>query len=171
MHTTQSIRDGINEFFNIDISSKKRDAKHFRARLIYYKLCFNLCYKPTYQSIGEAVNRDHSTVIYSIKTFDANIKFDPEFREMYESLKDTYDSFQVDEITVSDLMKSNHTQKKKIVELQNELLESKKPLRELSHYTEIDLLVELLDNMDDEQQYLLKCKLDALYKLNKNKVN
>lgn len=170
MHTIESIKNGVSDYLNVDLSSKKRDTTHFRARSIYYKLCFKLCYKPTYQAVGNAVNRDHSTVIYSIKTFENNLKFDPELRDMYESLKCIYQEFEVNEITVSDLIKSNYKQKEKIVELQKEISSLKEQPEVVSEYEEIKLLNQLLSKMKDEERYLLSCKLEALYNLNKNKI-
>lgn len=168
MHTIESIKKGISDYYQIDLASKKRDAKHFRARSVFYKLCFNLCYKPTFQAIGSAVNRDHSTVCYAMKTWDDNLKFDSEMRDMYDTLKEIYSD--VSEVTIPELMRSNTAQKEMIVELQKEVSMLKKLPDVVSKYEEIKLLNQLLDKMGDDDRYLLSCKLEALYNLNKNKI-
>jgi len=91
MHTIESIRSRAEEFFNIDLSSKSRDAEHFRARSVFYKMCFVFTKNPSYTKIGRLVNRDHATVIYSMRTFDDNIKYDKEMKEMYSSFRDGFE--------------------------------------------------------------------------------
>lgn len=169
MHTINSLKDGVSEFFNVDLSSKKRDTKHYRARSIFYKLCFKLVYKPTYQAIGDSVNRNHATVIHSVKNFERDLKFDSHMSDMYDSLKDIYLEFQVDKKTNQDIVKSNQMLKRKVEELEGNVSVISKQLTGVSKYSEVHLLNGLLSEMDEENRFLLLCKLDALYKLNKGK--
>jgi hypothetical protein len=171
MHTINSVRDGVSKLLDVDLKSKKRDTKHFRARSVFYKLCFKLCYKPTYQAIGDSVNKNHATVLYSVKNFKNNLKFDPIMKDMYNTIVSTYKEYEGEDLTLPALLKDNDILKKRIKELEElpntiEEVVVKVP----SKYEEICLLNDLLDKLDDEEKYLLKCKLDALYKLNKGKI-
>jgi len=166
MHTINSVRDSISKLFDVDLSSSKRDTKHFRARSVFYKMCYNLCYKPTLQSIGDSVNRNHATVIHSIKTFENNLKFDPIMRDMYEKMNVIHKQYEGEDLTIPALIKDNEILKQKIYELES----SEDKLKMVSDYEEISLLSDLVDKLDEEERFLLLCKLDALYKLNKGKI-
>jgi hypothetical protein len=170
MYTIESIKEGVEDFFEIDLGSKKRDNRHFRARSLFYKLCFNLTFKPTYQAIGKAVNRNHATVIYSVKTFDMNMKFDRELNEMYQSLKSVFKDFQINEVTLSDLLRNNLELRTKIDNLEIDLENEKRKPPVVSEYHEISLINDLMNKLDEDQRYLLSCKLEALYNLNKTKI-
>lgn len=170
MYTIESIKNGLEDFFKIDLSNKKRDNRHFRARAIFYKLCFNLTYKPTYQSIANSVGKNHATVIHSIRRFDIDIKYDKELQQMYNSLTSTFKDFQIDEVSISDLMIGISELKKEVRSLEIKLEEEKNKPPMVSDYQEINLINDLMNKLDDEERYLLSCKLEALYKLNKGKV-
>jgi hypothetical protein len=165
MHTINSVRDSVSKLFDVDLSSSKRDAKHFRARSLFYKMCFSLCYRPTYQAIASSVNKNHATVIHSIKTFENNLKFDETMRGMYETLKEIHKVYEGEDDTTPSLIEDNKALKQRVVEL-----ESLGKVRMVSDYQEISLLSDLVDRLGDDERFLLLCKLDALYKLNKNKI-
>lgn len=168
MHTINSIKDSVSKLFNVDLSSSKRDTKHFRARSVFYKMCYNLCYKPTLQAIGDSVNRNHATVIHSIKTFETNLKFDPIMRDMYDTIKKLHKYYEGEDVAIPELLKSNELLRNKLAELEESIEQNN--IKVVSDYEEISLLNNLLDKLDDDERFLLICKLDALYKLNKNKI-
>lgn len=168
MHTINSIKDSVSKLFNVDLSSSKRDTKHFRARSVFYKMCYNLCYKPTLQAIGDSVNKNHATVIHSIKTFENNLKFDPIMRDMYDTIKKLHKYYEGEDVAIPELLKSNELLRNKLAELEESIEQNN--IKVVSDYEEISLLNNLLDKLDDDERFLLICKLDALYKLNKNKI-
>lgn len=168
MHTINSIKDSVSKLFNVDLSSSKRDTKHFRARSVFYKMCYNLCYKPTLQAIGDSVNKNHATVIHSIKTFENNLKFDPIMRDMYDTIKKLHKYYEGKDVAIPELLKSNELLRNKLSELEESIEQNN--IKVVSDYEEISLLNNLLDKLDDDERFLLICKLDALYKLNKNKI-
>lgn len=86
MENVESVKLFVNEFFNLDISSKSRLRKNVYARTIYYKLCIDIFKKVTYTELGKHVNRDHATVIYSLKEFESILKYDTLFQEMYNTI-------------------------------------------------------------------------------------
>ena len=53
------------------IRSKSREEYICDYRFVYFKLCKTLIEKFTLKDCGAEVNRDHSTVIHGLKTFDA----------------------------------------------------------------------------------------------------
>lgn len=62
-----------------DIKSKKRDSEYTRGRMLYcyyayknYPALYNLT------KIGRAVNRDHTTVIHAVKTFESLLSIEDE---------------------------------------------------------------------------------------------
>lgn len=168
MHTINSIKDSVSKLFDVDLSSSKRDTKHFRARSVFYKMCYNLCYKPTLQAIGDSVNKNHATVIHSIKTFENNLKFDPIMRDMYDTIKKLHKYYEGEDVAIPELLKSNELLRNKLAELEESIEQNN--IKVVSDYEEISLLNNLLDKLDDDERFLLICKLDALYKLNKNKI-
>jgi hypothetical protein len=168
MHTINSIKDSVSKLFDVDLSSSKRDTKHFRARSVFYKMCYNLCYKPTLQAIGDSVNKNHATVIHSIKTFENNLKFDPIMRDMYDTIKKLHKYYEGEDVAIPELLKSNELLRNKLAELEESIEQNN--IKVVSDYEEISLLNNLLYKLDDDERFLLICKLDALYKLNKNKI-
>ena len=171
MHTINSVRDGVSKLFDVDLSSNKRDTKHFRARSVFYKMCFKLCYKPTYQAIGDSVNKNHATVIHSVKTFDNNLKFDPIMKDMYNQVDESYNIYDGEDLTIPSLMENNRLLKNKLEQLEIDINNiSNDKSKVVSDYEEISLLNNLLEDMSEDERFLLLCKLDAVYKLNKGKV-
>mgnify|MGYP006000315355 CR=1 FL=1 len=62
----QSIKDYVNNLYNLDIEKDTRKRQYVDARTFYYKLCRDLT-KCNLSTIGESVGRDHSVVIHGWK--------------------------------------------------------------------------------------------------------
>jgi len=167
MYTINQIKEDVSEFFNLDLSSKTRDAKHFRARSVFYKLCFNLYYNPTYQAVGEAVNRDHSTVIHSMRNWDNNLRYDSNMKKAYEVLLNKYKNY--GDMSFSKILKEINKKEEEVNRLNNEVDFLKNKSND-SGFEEINCLKGLLQNLDYDEQVLLRFKLQAVYELNKGKV-
>ena len=58
------IKNYVNNAFNLDISSKRKQYKDVRGRTLYFKLALRLT-EASYVDISSIVNRDHSTVSHS----------------------------------------------------------------------------------------------------------
>lgn len=158
LETFDSICFKIDQFFNVDLKSKKRDIKHVRARSIYYKVCFDYFGPITYRSIGASVNRDHSTVIHSYKNFDDNIKYDIGLKDMY--LRITDNNYLLNNETIIENLKKD---KEKLNEELDKLKRSglsvlKNPI--------INKLNDMLSSLNEEDALSLTIKLDALYNIN-----
>lgn len=64
---------------------KGRERRKVVARCMYAKLATQLTTE-TYKRIGEAINRDHSTILYSIQTLENHLAYEPEMKEIYKKL-------------------------------------------------------------------------------------
>lgn len=84
--TVGNIQKVVERYYNIshaELVGKKRSANITAARQIAIYLCRTLIDIP-FSSIGQEFNRDHSTVMYSIRVVEEKIK---ESREMNEELE------------------------------------------------------------------------------------
>jgi len=86
-----SFRNLILTHLGVDVFSKKRKREIVEARFIYSKLLYEAGY--TFKSIGRALGKDHSTVIYYRQQFEDLYITQKEFRMKHnlikESLKDS----------------------------------------------------------------------------------
>jgi hypothetical protein len=74
--------------FNVQLRRKARQHHYVVSRFIFYKLCrdFTFC---SLSQIGEAVNRNHATVLHGLRQFD-NFVFsnDKKYLDPYNELKE-----------------------------------------------------------------------------------
>lgn len=78
----------IREKFGVEIFDKKRNKEIVEGRLICAKLLHSAGY--TYVSIGKAMKRDHSSIIYYVKTLNNLVIHPNELRFKYHECKDIY---------------------------------------------------------------------------------
>ena len=62
-----------------------------QARLIYYKLAKRFCRYASLAMIGNAVKRDHASVIYGLRKYDQEAKYDPYMNDVYDALYNELD--------------------------------------------------------------------------------
>ena len=62
----ESIKDYVNNLYNLDIEKDTRKREYVDARTFYYKLCRDLT-KCSLTHIGESVGRDHCAVLHALK--------------------------------------------------------------------------------------------------------
>lgn len=74
-----------------DILGKCRKAHISEARMVFIYLMRHLGYSTTY--LGELLNRDHSAMIYSTKTFDNRYKYDVMFRKKVDKMLEIVDLY------------------------------------------------------------------------------
>ena len=93
--TCKEIKKTIDDFSGLDISIKCREPLYVDYRFIYYYMCKKYARKNiTLKRIGEAINRDHSSVIYGLK--------------QYENLHDTCAVFRRKVIKIEKLIKQKY---------------------------------------------------------------
>jgi hypothetical protein len=81
----KTLKSDINTFFNVSIEKSTKTNDEVYARLIYYNLYKIINPNITLSALGETVNRDHSTVIYSLKRFNESYLYDKRFKYLYDS--------------------------------------------------------------------------------------
>lgn len=78
------LRERVNAFFKVDITTKSRENDEVYARAVYYHICKILDSTMTTTAIAKTVNRNHSTVIYTLKKFKIAYDYDKNFRQVYD---------------------------------------------------------------------------------------
>ncbi len=70
MGELEKIRDDINKYFNVKIQYKSSKKETVYAMKLYCKICVSLNTYYTLANIGAVVGREHSLIIYHIRTFE-----------------------------------------------------------------------------------------------------
>tara|TARA_R110000803_G_scaffold101718_1_gene169711 strand:+ start:250 stop:633 length:384 start_codon:yes stop_codon:yes gene_type:complete len=96
----ESLLKKVNNHFNIDITQNSRRREIVMARAAFYWLARK---KTRYSTakIGAIVNREHSSVLYSMKNFENWIDSDLQFKNKFENLHKII----FNELSVNDLTK------------------------------------------------------------------
>jgi len=89
------IRVAVETVTNCDVVIRTRQKDFVQARSIFYR--FARDNKQTLQVIGKFLERGHATVIHSLKNFEHEVKFDPDFRSKYNAVKDILGNLDVKE--------------------------------------------------------------------------
>ena len=102
------VKDNTN--VNIDVVSRKRE--YTEARGIFYKIA-RLKEKLSYHKISDSVNKNHATVIYSVRNFEYWMKSDKELEKLYNK---TLQSYNMEKLKMESIMqlKSESVQQLKI---------------------------------------------------------
>ena len=107
----------VNNHFNVDITKGSRKREIVMARAAFYWLARKKT-KHTTTRIGSIVNRDHSSVIYSMNNFDNWINCDFHFKNEFEKLR----KIVFNELSVDDLIKEKALIKYKFLKIAKNLL-------------------------------------------------
>ena len=86
----KKIRNVIEKFYKLDISTKTRKLKYVYARAIYFELCYNYT-KHTYSQIADTLSMNHASVLHSIKTFPYMLKHDKQLNSEYYLIRQLLD--------------------------------------------------------------------------------
>jgi hypothetical protein len=78
MKITEILKDLIFEETGVDIADKTRTRSKVEYRSMFFHLIKNLAPKLSLREIGEAVNKDHATVIYGLNQYEIFIKYNKE---------------------------------------------------------------------------------------------
>lgn len=107
----------VNNHFEIDITENRRDRYMVMCRGVY----FHFAKKTTNFSlarIGEKVNRDHSSVLYSLKNFENWISYDKEFENEFKKVE----KILTNKKTVKEFRDERLNYKYKMLQIAKELL-------------------------------------------------
>jgi hypothetical protein len=82
MKTTEIIKELILEETGIDIADKTRTRAKVEYRSLFFLIIKKLEPKLSLREIGEAVNKDHSTVIHGINQYEIFIKYNKDLENV-----------------------------------------------------------------------------------------
>ena len=82
MKTTEIIKELILEETGIDIADKTRTRTKVEYRSLFFLIIKDLEPKLSFREIGEAVNKDHATVIYGINQYEMFIKYNKDLENV-----------------------------------------------------------------------------------------
>jgi len=100
----EAFKKSINKILNVDLSSSKRDRKIVDAKKIYSKILRERGYG--LQTIGDSINRNHSTIIFYLRDIDSLILYDEEFRNKYITCKELFENhISYDKFLILDFIK------------------------------------------------------------------
>jgi len=81
----ETIKQLVENYFKIDITTKTRKREYVEARAIYYKLLRDHT-RMSLSAIGETMNKDHTTVLHFTRKIKDWMEYDPQIKQDYETL-------------------------------------------------------------------------------------
>ena len=82
------LRDIVNNIFNVNLDSNRRERKLVDARRVYSKVLRDRGY--TYEIIARSISRDHATVIHYMSSIDSILLYDKPLRDKYLTCKEMF---------------------------------------------------------------------------------
>lgn len=113
----------IESVYNLDLKARSRERKYVGARISYSHILRDLGFGWTF--IGRTINRNHATIINSVKQFETYMRFDPNFKELHKIIADKFD---IDDVIIFD---------SKVLELENEVNTLNLKIKELDSQNSI----------------------------------
>ena len=90
--TPKQVKKLVEEALGInDLSTKSRTRPEAQGRHIYYKLAKKFCRYAGLRTIGEAVKRDHSTVVHGLTQYDYDAGYDTYMKDVYDLIYNKLD--------------------------------------------------------------------------------
>jgi hypothetical protein len=162
MEITERLKEIIKAETNIDVNQNCRLREVVEARAMY---CYVLKYlqpSSTLQFIGNTVNRNHASIIHSLKTYPIIEQQNKELKNIRLKVLSYFESDEV--VTEADLLR------KQINDLHSNILSLKEELNKPQFSnTTINKLNELMNKYDGtENKIIITEKLEAFYKMNSN---
>ena len=84
----EKLKDIVSKVFDTDINIKTRKRNNVEARMIFSKILRED--GNTFESIGKAINKDHSTIVYYVNQASVLIKQSIELSDKYLECKNCY---------------------------------------------------------------------------------
>jgi len=135
---------------NVEIVSRKRN--FVEARAIYYKLLRDIS-NMTLQAIGDTVNKDHATILHSLKGVDDWMRYDTKLFEKYKNILYAIDN--IGDSDMNSLRYDNMMLSLKIEELEERI----NKLSSNRFYT-------LIDKIPNHEEELVYDRISAIVKMN-----
>lgn len=143
---------------DVDIISRKRNFVEIRA--LYYKLLRDVL-GMTLQSIADTVNKDHATILHSIKNFDIWSSYSDDLRKSYTNVMHMthhYEYDSMDNLELSKLRYNNILLDLKVKELTDHISSMRN--------TNTSRLHELIDRVPIDKEELMYERISAIVRMN-----
>ncbi len=151
----------VNNELGVNVENPTRKRKYAEARGLYYTLLKNST-NLSLNNIGESVNKDHSTVVYSLRQFPMWMKHDKMLKFAYDKAKTKVKD--IKDITEED----DHIKlKQKCVKLNFEIFELKEhiksfELKERDRKVTNDRLIDLLNKIPEDKEDMMIDRLEKI---------
>jgi DNA gyrase/topoisomerase IV subunit A len=162
MEITQRLKEVIKAETNIDVNQNCRLREVVEARAMY---CYVLKYlqpSSTLQFIGNTVNRNHASIIHSLKTYPIIEQQNKELKNIRLKVLSYFEDNEI--VTEADILR------KQINDLHSNIVSLKEELNKPQFSnTTINKLNELMNKYDGtNNKEIITEKLEAFYKMNNN---
>jgi len=158
----EGLRIIIERNLEIDLLSKQRKRDNVDGRRIFSKVLYDRNYSLT--SIGNFLNKDHSTIIHYIDDIDSLFKQDHSLFSNYITCRDEfYDNESTMELVIKS-EKTSFTVKDMKKNLEKLMLERQDVLTLKNKYSRLESIIEIIDQrLRKGDEYLLAKKLNTIF--------
>jgi hypothetical protein len=121
----ETIKEIVENYFEISISRNTRKRQYVEARAIYFKLC-RIFTQLSLEQIGKSVNRDHASVLHGIRSINTWEEVDKRMNNNMRILKNKIINYQVEKDKTVELNESivlKYIQLKEQVKWQEEMIQ------------------------------------------------
>lgn len=154
----------IKEELGVDITQECRKREIIEARALYFYIIKKSFPKMSLQRIANPLNKNHATVIHSLKNYPYYEKYNPKLQDVKNNILhligESEEPVDLTKIQTIDL-------KKRIFDLEQSLQQERNRPRYEHRITEL-LENLLIDTKGTEQHDLIILRLEAFYSMNKN---
>jgi hypothetical protein len=137
-----SLKDIVNQMFNVSIVKKCRRIETVNARMVFSKILRQRSY--TLCDIGRYLKKDHSTVVHYMNNIDNFISHDERLNELYYKCRETF--FETNDPLPSykekDLIKEVISLREIVEDMKNEVAKYRKRHEKYSRISEIINLID-----------------------------
>lgn len=83
--TSKLVKEIVEDYYKLKIDSKTRQRKYVEARAVYYKLLRENS-RMSLQAIGNTMNKDHATVLHSLRQIKDWLEYDKQLKRDYNTI-------------------------------------------------------------------------------------
>lgn len=143
----ETIKEIVENYFEISISRNTRKRQYVEARAIYFKLCREFT-QLSLEQIGKSVNRDHASVLHGVRSINTWVQVDKRMNNNMRILKNKIVNYQKEKDETVELNES-------IVLKYIQLKEQVKELQEINKNLSTDLN-EITEKHNKREKFYLK---------------
>ena len=121
----ETIKEIVENYFEISISRNTRKRQYVEARAIYFKLC-RIFTQLSLEQIGKSVNRDHASVLHGCRSINTWVEVDKRINNNMRILKNKIVNYQIEKDETVELNESivlKYIQLKEQVKWQEEMIQ------------------------------------------------